>query len=170
MDRTRKYHPEWGNPIAKEHTWYALADKWILGQMLRIPNIQSTNHMELKKKEDLSVDASIQNRRGNKILTGGNRETKCGAETEGKAIQRLSHLWIHSICRHQTQTILLMSRSPYWQDPDITVSWEAMTEPEKYKGRCLQPTIGLRTGSPMEELEKWLRKLKGFATPLEEQQ
>jgi hypothetical protein len=28
-------------------------------------------------------------RRVNKILTGGNMETKCGAETEGKAIQRL---------------------------------------------------------------------------------
>jgi hypothetical protein len=30
--------------------------------------------------------------RGNKILTGGNMETKCGAETEGKAIQRVPHL------------------------------------------------------------------------------
>jgi hypothetical protein len=29
----------------------------------------------------------------------------------------------------------------------------------------LQPTIGLSTGSPMEELEKGLKKLKGFATP-----
>jgi hypothetical protein len=27
-------------------------------------------------------------RRVNKILTGGNMETKCGAGTEGKAIQR----------------------------------------------------------------------------------
>jgi hypothetical protein len=26
-----------------------------------------------------------------KILPGGNMETKCGAETEGKAIQRLPH-------------------------------------------------------------------------------
>jgi hypothetical protein len=30
--------------------------------------------------------------RGNKIITGGNMETKCGAETEGKVIQRLHHL------------------------------------------------------------------------------
>jgi hypothetical protein len=29
-------------------------------------------------------------------------ETKCGAETEGKAIQRLPHLGIHPIYRHQT--------------------------------------------------------------------
>jgi hypothetical protein len=42
-----------------------------------------------KKKEDQNVDASLLLRRGNKILTGGNMETKCGAETEGKAILRL---------------------------------------------------------------------------------
>jgi hypothetical protein len=44
------------------------------------------------KKEDQCVDASVLLRRGNKVLTGGNTETKCGTKTEGKAIQRLSHL------------------------------------------------------------------------------
>jgi hypothetical protein len=47
-------------------------------------NIQDTDHMKLKKKEDQSVDASVILRKGNKILTGGNTQTKCGAETEGK--------------------------------------------------------------------------------------
>jgi hypothetical protein len=42
--------------------------------------------MKLKKTEDQSVDALVLLRKGNKILTGGNMETKCGAETEGKAI------------------------------------------------------------------------------------
>jgi hypothetical protein len=37
--------------------------------------------MKLKKKEDQSVGASVLLRRGNKILTGGNMEAKCGAET-----------------------------------------------------------------------------------------
>jgi hypothetical protein len=41
------------------------------------------------KKEDQSVDVSIFLRRENKIFTGGNTETKCRAETEGKVIQRL---------------------------------------------------------------------------------
>jgi hypothetical protein len=50
--------------------------------------------MKFKKKEDQSVDASVLLRRGNKILMGENMETKCGAETEGKAIQRLPHLGI----------------------------------------------------------------------------
>jgi hypothetical protein len=35
------------------------------------------------------VDASVLHRRRNKILMGGNMETKCGAETEVKNIQKL---------------------------------------------------------------------------------
>jgi hypothetical protein len=46
-----------------------------------------------------------------KILKGGNTETKCKAETEGKAIQRLLHLGIHPIYRHQTQILFPMPRS-----------------------------------------------------------
>ena len=64
MDRTRKYHPEWGNPITKENTWYARTDKWILAQKLQITRIQLTAHMKLKKKEDQSLDTSI-------LLEGG---------------------------------------------------------------------------------------------------
>jgi hypothetical protein len=78
MDGTRKYHLQWG--------------KWILAQKLRIPKIQFTDHMKLKKKEDQSMNTLNLLRRGNKIPTRGDTETKCGAETEGKAIQRLPHL------------------------------------------------------------------------------
>jgi len=56
------------------------------------------------------VDASVL-RRQNKILTGGNMEIKCGAETEGKAIQKLPHLRIPLKYSHQTQTLLRMPRS-----------------------------------------------------------
>jgi hypothetical protein len=38
-------------------------------------------------------------------------------------------------------------------------------EPYKYRGGCSEPTIGLSVGSPMEELEKGLKELKGLATP-----
>jgi hypothetical protein len=82
----RKYPPERGNPVTKEHMWYAFTDKWILAQKLRIPKIQLTDHVQIKKKTDQSVDASILLRRDNKILMGGYMETKCGAETEGKTI------------------------------------------------------------------------------------
>jgi hypothetical protein len=44
-----------------------------------------------------------------------------------------------------------------------------MSEPDKYRGRCSQLTIGLSAGSLMEELEKELKELKGFATPWGEQ-
>jgi hypothetical protein len=41
-----------------------------------------------------------------KIHIGGDTETKFGAETEGKAIQCLSHVEIHPIYSSQTQTVL----------------------------------------------------------------
>jgi hypothetical protein len=44
--------------VTKKHTWYVLTIKCILAQKLRIPKIQFTNHMKLKKKEDQSVDPS----------------------------------------------------------------------------------------------------------------
>jgi hypothetical protein len=87
--------------ITKEQTLYVLSDNWILSQKLGIPKIQFTEYRKLKKKEDQSVDTSIL-RRGNKIPMAGVTETKCGAETEGKAIQRLPHLGIHPIYSHQT--------------------------------------------------------------------
>jgi hypothetical protein len=55
----------------------------VLASKLRIPKIQFTDHLKLKKKENQSVDASVLLRRGNKILMGANTETKYGAETEG---------------------------------------------------------------------------------------
>ena len=101
---------------------YVLTDKWILSQNLRIPKIQFTDHMKLKKKEDQSVDTSVLLRRGNKIPMGGDTETKCGAETEGKAIQRLPHLGIHPTSRHQTQTLLWIPRIACCKKSDMTVS------------------------------------------------
>jgi hypothetical protein len=67
--------------------------------------------MKLKKKEDQSIDTSIILRRGNKIPMGRETETKCEAETEGKAIQRLPHLRIHPIYSHQTWTLLWIPES-----------------------------------------------------------
>jgi hypothetical protein len=64
--------------------------------------------MKLKKKEDQRVDISFLLRMGNKIPMEGVTETKFGAETEGRTIQRLPHLGIHTIKNHQTQTLLQM--------------------------------------------------------------
>jgi hypothetical protein len=43
----------------------------------------------------------------------GVTETKFGAETEGKMIQRLPHLGIHPINNHQTQTLMQMPARAY---------------------------------------------------------
>jgi hypothetical protein len=113
--------------------------------------------------------ASLLLRRGNKILTGGNMETKCGTETEGKVIQRLPHLGIHPIYSLQTWMLLWMPRSACWREPDMAVSWEALPEPEKYRGGFSQPTSGLSMGSLMEKL-KGQTELREFAGLWEEQQ
>jgi hypothetical protein len=44
--------------------------------------------------------------------------------------------------------------------------------PETYKYRSVhsQPTIGLSVGSPVEEIEKGLKEMKGFPTSEEEEQ
>jgi hypothetical protein len=62
---------------------------WILFKKLRIPKIQFAKHMKLKKKVNQSVYTLFLLRMGNKIPMEGVTETKFGAETEGRTIQRL---------------------------------------------------------------------------------
>jgi hypothetical protein len=57
-----------------------------------------------------------------------------------------------------------------WQDPDIAVSCEALLLPGKYRRGCSQPSLGWNTGSPMKEVEKVPKELKGSATLLKKQQ
>jgi hypothetical protein len=57
-----------------------------------------------------------------------------------------------------------------WQKPVMAVSWEALPKPDKYRGGCSQSTIGLSVGSLMEDLEKELKELRGFAVLWGEQQ
>jgi len=67
--------------------------------------------MKLSKKGDQNVDASVLLRLGNKILIGGNIGTKSGADTEGKAILRLTQVEIYPICSYLTQSLVLLLRS-----------------------------------------------------------
>jgi hypothetical protein len=63
-----------------------------------------TSYSELK--EDQSMDTSFLLRMGNKIPMERVTETKYGAETERRIIQRLPHPGIHPIYNHQTETLL----------------------------------------------------------------
>jgi hypothetical protein len=87
---------------------YALANKWILTQKLRLPKTQFAKHMKLKKKEDQSVDTLFLLRMENKIPMEGVTETKFRAKTEERTIQRLPHLGIHPIIQPPNQTLLHM--------------------------------------------------------------
>jgi hypothetical protein len=78
----------------------------------------------------------------------GVTETKCGAETEGIITPRLPHLGIYTIHNHQNQTLLWIPTSACQQESDIVVSSEALSEPNKYRGGCSQPSIGLSTEGP----------------------
>ena len=60
------------------------------------------------RKEDQTVDTWPLLRIENKTPMEGVTETKFGAETEGRTIQRLPHPEIHPINNHQTQTLLHM--------------------------------------------------------------
>jgi hypothetical protein len=141
--------------------------EWILAPKFRIPKIQFTDHMKPKKKEDQIVDAAVLFRRENKILTGGNMEIKCGAETEGKVIQRLPHLGI-SIPYTVTKPRLycgcqevLAHGSLIWLSP------ERLCQPDKDRGRSLQPTIGLSSGVPDGGVGEGT---EGICSPMECQQ
>jgi hypothetical protein len=94
----------------------------------------------------------------------GVTETKFGAKMKGWTIQRLTHLGIHPIISHKTQTLLHMPERFCWRDPDIAVSCEAMPVPGKYISGCSQSSIRWNTGTTMEKLEKAPQELKGSAT------
>ena len=85
-------------------------------------------------------------------------ETKCGAEIEGKATQRLSYPGIHPINSHQTPTLLRMTRSAYQKEPVMVVSGGALPEPYTY--RAANHWTGC--GVPMDELQGGLEELKGL--------
>jgi len=59
------------------------------------------------------VHASVLLRRGNKILKGGNMETRCGIETEGKAIQILLHLGDPFHMQTSNPVTVMMPRSAW---------------------------------------------------------
>ena len=99
--------------VTQEHTLYLLTDKSMLAQKLKIPKIQFTNQISLKKKEEQSMDTLVLHRRGNKISIVGDMEIKYGAENKEKTIQRLPLLGIHSICSYKTQTKLWMPKSAW---------------------------------------------------------
>ena len=65
-------------------------------------NTQDTIDISNDAQEEGRIDTLVLLRRGNKIPTEGDPETKCRAETEEKTIQRLLHLVIYPIYSYKT--------------------------------------------------------------------
>jgi hypothetical protein len=68
-----------------------------------MPKIQFAKNKKIKKKEDQRVDTSFLLRIGNKIPIEGVTDTKFGAKTKERTIQRLPHPGIHPIISHQSR-------------------------------------------------------------------
>ena len=77
-----------------------------------MPMIQLTDHMKLKNTEDKNMDASIQLRRGNKIITGGRGREGLGRERgRGRKRGTASHL---GIVRREVQRVRKLNRNMYY--------------------------------------------------------
>jgi hypothetical protein len=73
------------------------------------------------KKEDQSMDTSFLLRMGKKISMEGVTETKFGAKTEGRTMQRLPHTGIHPIKANKPRHYCTCQQD-----------FEAMPVPDKY--------------------------------------
>jgi hypothetical protein len=80
------------------------------------------------------------------LFLTGYTGTKNGAETDGKASQRLPHLGIHTIHGLKTPTLLLIARSACRQEPRLAIL-RSLPASKWERCRYLQPTIGLSSWS-----------------------
>ena len=122
--------------------------------------------MKLKKKEDQNVYASVLFRRVNKILTG----EKWRQSREQKLKERLS-----SDCSTWESIPHTATKPRYycrWWDvlADTALSWEALPEPDKFRGGSSQSTIGLRSGIPNGGVGEGTKGAEGICSPCWEQQ
>jgi hypothetical protein len=83
--------------------------------------MQFAKLMKLKRKEDQSVDTLFLLRRGSKIPTKGVTETKSGAETKVRTIQRLPHPGIYPIYKmsHSSVSICALGMQMRKYEPTV---------------------------------------------------
>ena len=84
---------------------------------------------------------------------------------EGMTVKRLPHLGIHPINSHQTQTLLHMPAKFCWQEPDISVSCEAMPVPGKYRSGCSQLSNWMEHRAPNGGDRERTQGAKGVCIP-----
>jgi hypothetical protein len=121
--------------------------------------------MKLKKKEDQSVDNSILLRSGKKYPW-----KELQRQSLEQRLKERPSRDCHT-CRSipytitKLKTLLWMPTKCLLTEACYSSFLRGSTIPDEYRGECWQPTIRLSTGSPMKELEKGSKELKGFADP-----
>ena len=119
MIGTRDYHPEWGNPVTKEHSWYVLTDnKWTPVKELE---------KGLKELKDTATQWEEQNKQLPKPTTASRDEN--------------SNQWVHEIPRQMDGT---WSYHHEWGNPVTKEhAWYVLTDKRilAQKARNTQETI-----------------------------
>jgi hypothetical protein len=92
----------------KNSEFMKFLDKWMNLDDIILSEVVQSQKNTLTDKWILAQKLRILLRMGNKIPMGRVTETKFRAESEGATIQKLSHLGIHPINNHQTQTLWQM--------------------------------------------------------------
>jgi hypothetical protein len=59
------------------------------------------------------------------------------------------------------QTLLWIPTKACWQEPDIAVSWEDLSVPDKFRSGCSQSSTGWSTGSPKHCILRCLSEVAG---------
>ena len=165
MGGSRGYHSERGNPITKEHTWYALTDSGYYPRNLECPRYTSqTKWSSRRRKTKVWILQSFFE--GKTKHPWKELQRQSVGQREGMTIQRLPHLEIHPIYIHQTHTRLWMPTSACWQKPDIAVSWETLPVPNKYRGECSQPNHWTEHRVPNGGARERTQGAEGVCSPI----
>jgi hypothetical protein len=99
--------------------------------------------MKLNEKEYQSDDVSVLLRRQNKILMGWNSETRLDERLEERPFRDYP-TW-GSITNTKNPDTNADAKKYLLRG--AWYNWDTLLDPEKYRGRCWQPTIGQSTGS-----------------------
>ena len=137
---------------------HSLRSGW--AQKLSVTNIQFRDNMKLKKEvwmlwsvlegETKYSQKEIQQQNVEQRLKKGHLETDPLGDSSHIQSPNPDTLW--------------MPRSAWWQEPYLVVSKEALPVSDKYRGGCWQCPPSLNMGTPVEELKKGLKELKGLKT------
>ena len=167
MNGTWKY-PEWGDSVTKEHTWYALTNKWVLAHKFRISKFNSqTIWIPRRKKTKMwMVQCFLEGwtKYSQKEMWRQSVEQRLKERTSrdcptwGSIPYTATNPGCYCGCRE-----VRADGSLIWLSPERLCQSLTNTEADARN----QSAIKLSMGSPMKELEKGLKVLKEVCSLME---